>query len=113
MGKATATDIGSRRRTKWLRYVLLGMAGIGLYHILSGPSGIVNLVKLRESNATLEAELDSLEFRKRELVVAKRRLEKDSAYLERVARKELGMARPDEKVFRFVPHEAGKGGQKK
>ena len=36
------------------------------------------------------------------LEIEKVRLEKDSAYLERVARKELGMAKPDEKVFRFV-----------
>jgi len=110
MGKAKAisTDTGPKKRMKWLRYVLLGIAVFGLYHILSGPSGILNLVALRESNAALAAELDSLESRKQQLVVDKLRLEKDSAYLERIARKELGMARPGEKVFRFVPHEAGK-----
>lgn len=110
MGKAkiTTKDAGSGKRVKWLRYVFSGIAVFGLYHILSGPSGVLNLVQLRESNAALAAELDSLESRKRDLIVDKRRLEKDSAYLERIARKELGMAKPDEKVFRFVPHEAGK-----
>ncbi|HKP96462.1 MAG TPA: septum formation initiator family protein [Fibrobacteria bacterium] len=87
---------------KWLRYVLLGVAGLGVYHILSGPSGAVNLFKLRKDNARLLGELDSLALRKQSLEIEKRRLGKDSAYLERVARKELGMARPDEKVFRFV-----------
>lgn len=107
MGKAKATDGGSKKRTKWLRYVLLGVAAVGLYHILSGPSGVLNLVELREANAALAAELDSLELRKQDLIVQKRRLEKDSAYLERIARKDLGMSKPHEKVFRFVPHEAG------
>jgi len=56
----------------------------------------------------MEADLDSLTQRKRELQVEKARLERDSAYIERVARKDLGMARPDEKVFRFVPPKGGK-----
>ena len=92
-----------KRRVKWLRYVLLGVAGLGLYHVLTGPSGTVNLLRLRHEKAKMEADLDSLTRRKRDLQVEKSRLERDSAYIERVARKELGMARPDEKVFRFVP----------
>ena len=102
MGKTSASPSGSKKRVKWLRYVLLGVAGLGVYHILSGPSGAVNLFKLRKDNARLLGELDSLALRKQSLEIEKRRLGKDSAYLERVARKELGMARPDEKVFRFV-----------
>lgn len=97
-----ATNTG-KRRVKWLRYVLLGVAGLGLYHVLTGPSGTVNLLRLRHEKAKMEADLDSLTRRKRDLQVEKSRLERDSAYIERVARKELGMARPDEKVFRFVP----------
>lgn len=102
MGKTTAPNTGTRRRVKWLRYVLLGVAGLGIYHILSGPSGAVNLFKLRKDNAKLLGELDSLALRKQALEIEKQRLEKDSAYIERMARKELGMAKPDEKVYRFV-----------
>jgi cell division protein FtsB len=102
MGKSTASQSGSRKRVKWLRYVLLGVTGLGVYHILSGPSGALNLFKLRRDNAKLLGELDSLSLRKQALEIEKQRLEKDSAYLERVARKELGMSKPDEKVFRFV-----------
>ena len=90
------------KRVKWIRYVLLGLGGLGLYHILTGPSGGVNLLKLKREKAGMAAELDSLTRRKQELLAEKARLERDSAYIERVARKELGMARPDEKVFRFV-----------
>jgi cell division protein FtsB len=97
-----ATNTG-KRRMKWLRYVLMGVAGLGLYHVLTGPSGTINLLRLKREKAKMEADLDSLTRRKRDLQVEKSRLERDSAYIERVARKELGMARPDEKVFRFVP----------
>ncbi|MDB5051842.1 MAG: Cell division protein FtsB [Fibrobacteres bacterium] len=102
MGKTSAPKNGSKTRVKWLRYVFLGVAGLGVYHILSGPSGAINLFKLRRDNARLLGEVDSLALRKQALEIEKQRLEKDSAYIERVARKELGMAKPDEKVFRFV-----------
>ncbi len=92
-----------KKRVKWIRYVLLGVVGIGVYLILTGPSGAVALLTLKRDKARMESELDSLERRKRELTVEKARLERDSAYMEQVARRELGMARPDEKVFRFVP----------
>lgn len=92
----------ARTRVKWIRYVLLGAFGLGVYHILTGPSGALNLMKLRKERARMQDGLDSLAQRKADLEIEKRRLEKDSTYLERVARKELGMAKPDEKVFRFV-----------
>ena len=95
----------AKKKVKWLRYVLLGLGGLGVYHILTGPSGAVNLMKLKRENAEKSRELDSLQARKQALEVEKVRLEKDSAYLERVARKELGMAKPEEKVFRFMKQE--------
>jgi cell division protein FtsB len=102
-----ATNTG-KLRVKWLRYVLLGVAGLGIYHVLTGPSGALNLLRLKREKARMEADLDSLTQRKRDLQVEKARLERDSAYIERVARKDLGMARPDEKVFRFVLPKNGK-----
>ena len=99
------TAAGKKEKVKWLRYVLLGLGGLGIYHILTGPSGAVNLMHLKQANADKRRELDSLVARKHALEVEKVRLEKDSAYLERVARKELGMAKPNEKVFRFMKKE--------
>lgn len=97
-----------KKRVKWIRYVLLGVVGLGVYHILTGPSGAVSLLKLKRDKERMAAELDSLERRKLDLIEEKTRLERDSAYMERVARRELGMARPDEKVFRFVSPKADK-----
>jgi cell division protein FtsB len=97
-----AKAVAPKRKVKWVRYVLLSVVGFGVYHILSGPSGALNLIKLRKTNAREARELDSLALRKQALEVEKARLEKDSAYIERVARKELGMAKPGEKVFRYM-----------
>jgi cell division protein FtsB len=92
----------TKRKVKWVRYALLTILGLGIYHILSGPSGALNLVKLRRLNAGQARELDSLTIRRAELEIEKGRLQKDSAYIEKVARKELGMAKKGEKVFRFM-----------
>jgi cell division protein FtsB len=105
MGKSKTSNpasAGSGKRVKWLRYLLLAAAGLGVYHILSGPSGAINLFRLRRDNAALAGGLDNLALRKQALEIEKQRLEKDSAYIEGVARKELGMAKPEEKVYRFV-----------
>jgi cell division protein FtsB len=108
MGKSPSAGNGAKKRVKWIRYALLGVLGLGVYHILTGPSGALNLFRLHRENTRSGAELDSLALRKQALEIEKLRLEKDSAYLERVARKELGMAKPDEKVFRFVAPEGKK-----
>ena len=97
-----AKSASPKPKLKWIRYVLLAVAGLALYHILSGPSGAINIMKLRQANVEKRLELDSLRARKLALEVEKVRLEKDSAYLEQVARKELGMAKPGEKVFRYM-----------
>ena len=60
MVKTAAPKSSPIRRVKWLRYVLLGVVGFGIYHILSGPSGAFNLMKLRKTNARYVDELDSL-----------------------------------------------------
>ena len=102
---------GERKKFKWGRLALLAAAGLGLYHILSGPAGALNLFKLHRENRSLRGELDSLETRRHELAVEKARLQNDSAYLEKVARKELGMSKPGEEVFRFMKtrKDPGKG----
>jgi len=102
MSAGSQGAVPTKRKVKWLRYVLLALVGLGIYHILNGPSGGISIWKLQQANAKELKALDSLVARKQELELEKAKLEKDSAYIEKVARKELGMAKPGEKVFRFV-----------
>ena len=101
-GMSMAKTASTKNKVKWIRYVLLGLGVAGAYQVAVGPSGALNLIRLRSENQERRQELDSLRARKQELEIEKVRLERDSAYLEKVARKDLGMARPDEKVFRYM-----------
>ena len=64
-----ATAAESKAKRKWGRYVLMGLGLLGAYHILSGPSGAINLMRLRQANAEKRASLDSLAIRQQELEV--------------------------------------------
>lgn len=73
-----------------------------LYSGLLGSHNLFRLAELKKQKGALLQEIDSLETRRAELLAEKKRLLTDTAYLEKLARKELGMARPGEKVYRFV-----------
>ncbi len=88
-----------RRLLPWL---LAGVAVLLLYQALNGPRGLLKISDLRDQQLDILREIDSLEVRKQELITEKARLLTDTNYLEKLARKELGMARPGEKVYRFV-----------
>jgi cell division protein FtsB len=95
-----------KKPAKPLRRVLLWalpVAGLLLaYQVLTGPRGVLKISDLRAEKHKILREIDSLETRKSELLDEKRRLLGDTAYLEKLARKELGMAKPGEMVYRFV-----------
>lgn len=94
-----------RPRIKWLRYVLIAVGLVTIFNLFSGPSGLLELYRLGRKGAAQEDDLLKLQARKAELELERNRLLKDSSYIELLARKELGMARPEEKVFRFMPPE--------
>ena len=97
--RASAPRKPLRRLLPWL---LAGAVLLLLYQALSGPRGLFKIADLRNRQDEILREIDCLETRKQELVAEKKRLLSDTNYLEKLARKELGMARPGEKVYRFV-----------
>ena len=97
-----------KKRQPWIRWILLALLLFALYHILSGPNGLLNLRALRQEQRAAQNRIDSLATRKQALEVEKQRLLTDSVYLEKLARQELGMARPKEKVYRFVAPSSSK-----
>ena len=90
------------KRRPWIRWALAAFVLFLGYQILTGPRGLLKIRELQAQRDALQAQIDSLQLRKAELEAEKRRLLTDTAYIERIARKELGMARPGEKVYRFV-----------
>lgn len=69
--------------------------------LLVGPNGLRRLRELRNERQTLAEEALVLMDGNRHLRETIDRLQKDPAYLERVARRELQRALPNEIVYRF------------
>ena len=78
------------------------MATLLLYSLFFGRASVIRIyqsfldVKKKERTLTRERkEMDSLS-------VQNQRLKSDTAYMEKIAREKLGMARKDEKVYKFI-----------
>ena len=97
-----ASSSTPRKRRPWIRWGLIALVLFVLYQVMAGPRGLLKLADLRSQRNAVLAQADSLQGRKQELLREKQRLLTDTTYLEKLARKELGMARPGERVYRFI-----------
>jgi len=79
----------------------LAALGLLLLIIVLGDNGVVELVRLHGTHKTLCAENAGLSRENLQLYRTVDRLQNDPAYVENVARRELGMIRTDELIFQF------------
>jgi len=66
-----------------------------------GSNGLTQLAELQHAREELAAEVIDTGNRIAELQAIRTRLASDDAYLETVAREELGLVYPDEVIYRF------------
>ena len=96
------------------RWVITGLC-IFLFALgflaISGERGILLIWRLMEDQRKLEAANFALLQENDGLRRKIQRLRHDDLYLEKVAREELGLARPGEIIYRFAPAESGEGTQ--
>jgi cell division protein FtsL len=81
--------------------VVLAAAAVGGagYFFFFGKEGVYYLYRQqRERAAEISSDRRIIDSLQREI----KRLTNDTAYIERIAREKLGMARQNEKVFKFV-----------
>ena len=62
---------------------------------------ILRVTQMRREIVTMEREITTLRVRTEELTRTVERLRNDPAYIEKLAREEFGMVRPDETVLKF------------
>jgi len=89
------------REERWRRRVRLAVlfvAALVLANAVIGDNGLVALWRLRAETASLQAEVERLREERVRLVDEARRLREDPAAIEDVARRDLGLARPGERV---------------
>ncbi len=91
------------KKKKIGRWIVLGAAFLFAASLFLGKAGVIQIYrgildvqKKERALARLHADCDSL-------AAQNSRLKSDTAYIEKIAREKLGMARKDEKVYKFVP----------
>lgn len=99
------------RLSEWLRREALTLMLGGLLIIVSlnltmAPHGLRDLLVLRHHRARLESEREHEQGENRELQGTIAKLQSNDAYIQRLIRKELGFARPNELIYRFASDNA-------
>jgi cell division protein FtsB len=89
----------AHRSRRILRYVLGFVAAILLVDAIVGEKGLLSLVKARRDFASVERALYQARRENAELREQARRLREDASAIEEVARRELGLIKPGEKLF--------------
>jgi cell division protein FtsB len=82
------------------------LGGTALVLLVAGVAGyagnqILRVTQMRREIATMEREITTLRGRTEELTRTVERLRHDPAFVEKLAREEFGMVRPDETVLKF------------
>ncbi len=104
------TTASRQRRTQRLsrpvRYLLLVAAGGLLLNLLVGDSGLLAMLAANRQYTELEKRVEALRRENEVLREEARRLLDDPSRIEEVARGELGLMRPGEKLFIVRPGES-------
>jgi cell division protein FtsL len=84
------------------RWVALVLAAALLYSLFSGKSNVVRMYRSHTDIKKKEAAVASRHHEIDSLTAQNAKLKSDTAYIEKIAREKLGMARKDEKVYKFI-----------
>jgi len=95
------------RKRLILILVIIFLFILGSFTFL-GEKGIVNLLRLRKEVVRIKEINLKLEEENQKLKEEVRRLQSDKRYIEEIARKELGMVKEREIIYRFDTPSKGK-----
>jgi cell division protein FtsB len=85
------------------RVIIVVVTVVMLYFLLSGKYGLINLyTKIHRPYKQQQEQIRLLHATNDSLRQEIKRLQSDTAYIERIAREKLGMAGKGETVYRFV-----------
>ncbi len=93
-------------RREWLSLIFGGVLVMLLLSALLGKQGPRDLVALQSHRAALEKRRNQLAADNAAFRIRIAKLRSDDRYIERLIRRELGYARPDELVYKFADEDA-------
>ncbi len=89
-----------KRNVVFFTVIILAFLYIGTT-LLFGNMGFIKYLKLKKTKNNLEAEIITLEKENKILQTQITALKEDPYYIEKHAREEFGLAKPDEYIFQF------------
>lgn len=89
-----------RRNVIFFTVIILAFLYIGT-SLLFGNMGFIKYLKLKKTKNGLETEITTLEKENKILKTQINALKEDPYYIEKYAREEFGLAKPDEYIFQF------------
>ena len=90
---------GHNRRRRAVQYLLLGVGLVLVVDALGGDKGLLEMMKKRDEYRALEQTLSHTRDENVRLREEARRLREDPEAVEEIARRELGLIKPGEKLF--------------
>ena len=95
----TTSSLPRRRRSRVVQYLVVAVGCVLIIDALVGDRGFLAMLKARQQYRTLEASLARSRAENAQLRDQARRLREDPQAIEDIARRELGLIRPGEKLF--------------
>ena len=95
----TASTTPRRRRGTIVRYLIVAVGCVLIIDALVGDRGLLAMVKARQQYRSLETSLVRSREENAQLREQARQLREDPQAIEDIARRELGLIRPGEKLF--------------
>ncbi|MCL4537830.1 MAG: septum formation initiator family protein [Nitrospirae bacterium] len=89
-----------RRNVVFFTIIILAFLYMGTT-LLLGDMGLIKYLKLKKAKNNLETEITTLEKETKTLKTQINALKEDPYYIEKHAREEFGLAKPDEYIFQF------------
>lgn len=90
---------GRRRRRRAVQFLVILVGSVLLIDAFVGDKGLLAMLEAREQYRLLEQSLAEARAENARLREQARRLREDPAAIEEIARRELGLIRPGEKLF--------------
>jgi cell division protein FtsB len=97
--KISPTEPPRRRHRRVVQYVFLLAGCVLVIDALVGDKGLLAMIQARQTYRALEASLTEVRAENARLREQAQRLREDPAAVEELARRELGLIKPGEKLF--------------
>ena len=94
-----SSSMPRRRRGRIVRYLVVAVGCVLVIDALVGDRGFLAMLKARQQYRTLEASLARARAENAKLREEARELREDPQAIEDIARRDLGLIRPGEKLF--------------